>query len=58
MNEKVKQLWEISKEQEEVFIKSLPRLVEKDDIPLEELLKLIRAAEYRRGKSDGQEEKR
>jgi hypothetical protein len=49
--------WEIGKEQEEIFIASLPRLVEKDDDPLLLLFKQIRQNEYRRGKEDGQKEK-
>ena len=39
----------VGKEQEEVFIASLPRLVEKDDDPLLLLLKQVRQNEYRRG---------
>lgn len=59
MNEKIRQLWEISKEQEAQFMKdidseycTIPSEIEVDD-----LFKLIRGAEYRRDKEDGIEEK-
>ena len=60
MNDKIKQLWEISKEQEERFIQELfpegfINQVEMNEEKLKELFKLIRGAEYRRSKSDEEE---
>lgn len=45
-------MWEVSKEQEEKFRNG----IDYDDDELEELFKLIRGAEYRRGKEDGRKE--
>lgn len=56
MKTKAQMNWEVGKEQEEVFIASLPRIVEKDDEPLILLLKQVRQNEYRRGKEDGKKE--
>jgi len=62
MNEKIKQLWEISKEQEMEFRKHLQNVLNSSVIPhgftkeeVDDLFKLIRGAEYRRGKEDGVE---
>lgn len=44
--------WEISKEQEEKFRRALDRDI-LNGIDVDELFKLIRGAEYRRGKEDG-----
>jgi len=48
---KAQMMWEISKEQEVDFRQSLPKNYNK--LELDELFKLIRGAEYRRGKEDG-----
>jgi len=50
-NSKAQMRWEVSKEQEEEFRKSLPE--DYNELELDELFKLIRGAEYRRGKEDG-----
>jgi len=52
MTEKFTKMWDISKEQEERFIKSIPEIVEGIDV--KELFKLIRSAEYKRGKEENQ----
>ncbi len=44
-------MWKVGKEQEELFRKGVPEIV--DEIPVEELFKLIRGTEYRRGKEEG-----
>ena len=51
---KVQMMWEISREQEELFRKGIPDIV--DGIDTEELFKMIRGAEYRRGKEDALKE--
>ncbi len=43
-------MWEVSREQEELFRKGIPKKV--DGIDTEDLFKLIRGSEYRRGKED------
>ena len=50
MTPKTQMLWDISKEQEEVFCKSIPEIV--DGIEVKQLFKMIRSAEYRRGKEE------
>lgn len=50
MTPKTQQLWDISKEQEELFLKSVPEFVE--GIEVKRLFKMIRSAEYRRGKEE------
>ena len=52
---KVQMMWEISKEREEEFRKGMPDIV--NGINVEEFFKMIRGAEYRRGKEDLQNEK-
>jgi len=52
---KVQIMWEVSREQEELFKKEIPLIVK--DIDVKELFKLIRGTEYRRGKEDALLEK-
>lgn len=49
---KAQMMWEVSKEQEETFRKYLKQDT-LNEINIDELFKLIRGAEYRRGKEDG-----
>lgn len=49
---KAQMMWEVSKEQEKEFRDSL---TDYNKLELDELFKLIRGAEYRRGKEDGME---
>ena len=51
---KAQMMWEISKEQEKEFRKGIPDIV--NGINTWEFFKLIRGAEYRRGKEDGNKE--
>lgn len=51
---KVQMMWEVSREQEEEFRKILPE--EFQDTQIDDLFKLIRGSEYRRGKEDGTKE--
>ena len=51
---KAQMRWQISKEQEELFVKGIPEIV--NGIDTWELFKMIRGAEYRRGKEDGRNE--
>lgn len=51
---KAEMLWDVSREAEEDFMKYFPEVPCKEDI--EELFKMIRGAEYRRGKEDGRKE--
>ena len=51
---KVKMMWEVSKEQEEEFRKSLPE--ELNDSDTDDLFRLIRGTEYKRGKEDALKE--
>lgn len=51
---KAQLMWEVSKEQEEIFRKIVSDKYDK--IELDEFFKLIRGSEYRRGKEDGIEE--
>lgn len=48
---KAQMMWEVSKEQEELFVKGIPDIV--NGIDTWEFFKMIRGAEYRRGKEDG-----
>lgn len=50
MTPKTEMLWKISKEQENKFLKLVPEFVE--GIEVKELFKMIRSAEYRRGKEE------
>ena len=52
MKSKIEMMWEISREQEEEFRKGIPEVV--NGIYTDELFKMIRGAEYRRGKQDAQ----
>jgi len=60
MNEKIPKdqmtkammMWLISKEQEEIFRKGLPEEI--NGINVDDFLKMVRGAEYRRGKEDGE----
>lgn len=52
MDTKAMSMWKISKEQEEIFRKGLPVLLGWDEFDIAELFKLVRGAEYRRGKED------
>lgn len=52
MESKIQMMWKVSKEQQEEFIKRLPN--EFSEIETSELFKLIRGAEYRRGKEDAE----
>lgn len=55
MTPKTKQLWKISKEQQEKFITELDKnciLMNWDLLDIRELFKMIRSAEYRRGKEE------
>lgn len=47
---KIQMMWEVSREQEEEFIKTIPKIV--NGIDTAELFKMIRGCEYRRGKED------
>ena len=47
-------MWEVSREQEEIFRKGIPEIV--NDIDVDDFFKMIRGAEYRRGKEDGNKE--
>lgn len=47
-------MWRISKEQEEEFRKNISEVV--NGVNTEDLFKLIRGSEYRRGKEDAQKE--
>jgi len=51
---KIQMTWEISREQEQLFRKGIPEIV--DGIDTDELFKLIRGSEYRRGKEDAEKE--
>ena len=51
---KAQMMWEVSKEAEENFMKEYPFVPSKYD--MEDLFKMIRGAEYRRGKEDGRTE--
>ena len=51
---KVESLWEVSKEQEEEFKKFILGII--DMTKVDDLFKLIRGAEYRRGKEDGKKD--
>ncbi len=50
MKSKIQQMWDISREQEEEFRKGMPEIV--NGIDVEMFFKMIRGAEYRRGKED------
>ena len=50
MTQKTEMLWNISKEQEALFLKALPEVV--GGIEVRDLMRMIRASEYRRGKED------
>lgn len=51
---KIQMMWRISKEQEEEFRKNISEIV--NGVNTEDLFKLIRGSEYRRGKEDAQKE--
>ena len=51
---KAQMMWDVSREQEELFKKGVPKIV--DGIDVNEFFKLIRDAEYRRGKEDRRKE--
>jgi len=51
---KAEMMWKIGKEQEEEFRKKFSTI--EDEETLDELFKLIRGTEYRRGKEDGRNE--
>ena len=51
---KVQMMWEVSREQEEEFVKGIPNIV--NGIDTWEFFKMVRGAEYRRGKEDGRNE--
>jgi len=55
MFEKTKMLWEISKEQEQKFKYAILEIYPSniiEGIDIDELFKMIRSAEYRRGKEE------
>ncbi len=54
MKTKIQLMWEVYREQEELFRKAIPEIV--NGIDTEELFKAIRGSEYRRGKEDKEKE--
>ncbi len=51
---KVQMMWDVAVEQQELFMKGIPEIV--NGIDTKELFKFIRGAEYRRGKEDALKE--
>ena len=56
MKTKIQMMWDVYREQEELFREGIPDIV--NGIDTEELFKAIRGSEYRRGKEDCLKEKR